>query len=221
MGFSLVTQGLLRSHLPNGVVWAPLIGNLGYTIGFLIVILGRQQLFTENTVTPIIALLARRDLPTLLRTVRLWIIVLLANLIGAAIFAWVVANTNIFSEEARRSFAELGNEAARPGGVTIFLRAIFAGWLIALMVWMLPGTRASEVLIILVMTYIVGLAALSHVIAGSVEVLYAVANGDISFLHYLRYLGPTLAGNIVGGVLLVAVLNHAQVISGMDSRRSK
>ena len=56
MGFSLVAEGLLRSHLPDAP-WRPLITKLGYSVGFLMVVLGRQQLFTENTLTPILPLL--------------------------------------------------------------------------------------------------------------------------------------------------------------------
>jgi formate/nitrite transporter FocA (FNT family) len=220
MGFSVVTQGLLRSHLPDAA-WRPLVTNFGYTIGFLIVVLGHQQLFTENTVTPIISVLARRDVRTLVRTLRLWLIVLVANLVGAAIFATVIAHTAIFHDDVRQNFAQIGREAAQGGAWTIFLRAIFAGWLIALMVWMLPGTRASEALIIIIMTYVVGLAGLAHVVVGSVEVLYTVANGDFSVAHYFAYLAPTVAGNIVGGVLLVAALNHAQVASGERGKRGR
>src|SRR3954465_14593220 len=70
MGFSLVAEGLLRAHLPDKP-WRPLGVKLGYSIGFLIVILGRQQLFTENTLTPVLPLLRRKDLPTLSNMLRL------------------------------------------------------------------------------------------------------------------------------------------------------
>src|SRR5947209_8352377 len=85
MGFSLVTQGLLHAYLP-AAAWTPLVDNLGYSVGFLIVVLGRQQLFTENTVTAILPLLAHPNLSTFLRIVRLWAVVLLANLLGAFLF---------------------------------------------------------------------------------------------------------------------------------------
>ena len=81
-GFSLVAEGLLRSHLPDQP-WRPLICKLGYPLGFLIVILGKQQLFTENTLTPIIPLMTRRDMETFVKVLRLWAVVLMSNLIGA------------------------------------------------------------------------------------------------------------------------------------------
>src|SRR3954467_3099029 len=95
MGFSMVTEALLRTYLPEAP-WRPLIVRLGYAVGFLIVVLGRQQLFTENTLTPILPLLARKNMETLMQVLRLWIVVLVSNLLGAFLFAWVIAHTPVF-----------------------------------------------------------------------------------------------------------------------------
>ncbi len=214
MGFSLVAQGLLRAGLPDAP-WRPLVANFGYSIGFLIVILGRQQLFTENTLTVILPLLARRSRLVLWRVVRLWVVVLAANLAGALVFAWVVGNTEVFRAAPRQAFNELGHEALSGGFGTVVLRGIFAGWLIALMVWLLPAAEAARVHIVIIVTYLVGLAGLAHIIAGSIEVLYLVTTGDASVVDFLgRFMLPTLLGNIIGGVSLVAALNHAQVVAG-------
>ncbi len=214
MGFSLVAQGLLRAGLPDAP-WRPLVANFGYSIGFLIVILGRQQLFTENTLTVILPLLARRTRGVFWRVARLWVVVLAANLAGALVFAWVVGNTEVFRAAPRQAFHELGRDALSGGFGTIVLRGIFAGWLIALMVWLLPAAEAARVHIIIIVTYLVGLAGLAHIIAGSIEVLFLVTTGDASVLDFLgRFMLPTLLGNIIGGVSLVAALNHAQVVAG-------
>ncbi len=101
MGFSLVVQALLQSRLPD-TSWRPLIVKLGYSLGFLIVIIGRQQLFTENTLTAIIPLLARRNLETFVSVLKLWAVVLTANLTGAHLFAWVVGNTPMFKPRRLR-----------------------------------------------------------------------------------------------------------------------
>ncbi len=214
MGFSLVGEGLLRAHLPDAP-WRPLIAKLGYSLGFLVVILGRQQLFTENTLTGIIPLLARRNLGTFGNVMRLWFVVLAANLTGAAIFAWVLGNTSIFDPDIQQAFNDLGREAMRMGFGTTLLRGVFAGWLIALMVWMLPVAHSSRFVTVVVITYVVALGRFPHIIAGSVEVLYLVGTGQIAAEHYLAaYMAPTLIGNIIGGVSLVSVVNHAQVVSG-------
>ena len=218
MGFSMISQGLLQSHLPDAP-WRPLITNLGYSVGFLVVILGRQQLFTENTLTVILPLLARRDGATLLGVGRLWSIVLIANLMGALAIAWVIGNTSIFTPDVRGAFSMIGAAALSGGPSTIFLRGIFAGWLIALTVWMLPAAEGSRPVIIIAMTYLVGLGGFAHVIAGSVEVLYVVAtSGAVTWIEYFRdFLLPALGGNIVGGVSLVALFNHAQVVTERNS----
>jgi formate-nitrite transporter family protein len=214
MGFSMISQGLLQAHLPDAP-WRPLITNLGYSAGFLVVILGRQQLFTENTLTVILPLLARRSVATLVGVGRLWAVVLAANLIGALAIAWLIGNTNIFEPPVRVSFAAIGATQVAAKPATIFLRGIFAGWLIALTVWMLPAAEGSRPLIIIAMTYLVGLGGFAHVIAGSVEVLYVViTGGPVHWSDYVvDFLFPALGGNIIGGVSLVALLNHAQVVT--------
>lgn len=213
MGFSMVSEGLLQNHLPDAE-WRPLVSKFGYSIGFLIVILGRQQLFTENTLTVILPLLLRKDLKTLFCVARLWTTVFLANVVGAFIFAYVIAHTNIFSEDVRHTFTEIGREAMMGDWTTIFLRAIFAGWLIALMVWLLPAAETARVWIIIIMTYWVALGGYAHIIAGSVETFFAALNGAADWSSVFgNWMLPTLLGNIIGGTSLVAVLAHAQVVN--------
>ena len=214
MGFILVAEGLLRSHLPDAS-WRPLVAKLGYTIGFLMVMLGSQHLYTENTLTPIVPLLTRKSGEMLGRVLRLWAIVLVTNLIGTIVFAWVVARTTLFDPDVHVALLGLANEAMRGDFATTLLRAIFAGWLIALMVWMLPGSKGGQFAVIVVMTYLVGVAGLAHIIAGSTEVAYLVARGTATWGDYFgRFIAPTLIGNTLGGVTLVAALNHAQVVGG-------
>ena len=218
MGFSLVATGLIRAALP-ATAWRPLLENLGYTLGFLIVILGRQQLFTENTVTAIVPLLDdpnKRD--TLLRVARLWIVVLATNVLGALLFALGLAHTDAFAPEAKAAFLELGRQALSYDFLTILVKGIFAGWLIALMVWLLPAAERSRVSVIIIITYIVGVAGLSHIIAGSVEALYAVITGAATWGHYfVGFLVPVFIGNSIGGVLLVSILNYGQVAPEADA----
>jgi formate/nitrite transporter FocA (FNT family) len=143
MGFSLVAQGLIHSYL-SGVAWGPLLDNFGYSVGFLIVVLGRQQLFTENTLTVILPLLAHPNLHTLWKVIRLWTVVLVANLVGTLAFAFILGHTSLFPAEIQRSFTEIAQHSLRGGfGLTI-LRGVFAGWLIALMVWLLPDQPITK-----------------------------------------------------------------------------
>ena len=218
MGFSFVAQGLLRAYLPDAT-WRPLISNLGYPVGFLLVVIGRQQLFTENTLTAIIPLLSERTLSTLLSVLRLWVIVLAANLVGAHIFAWAAADTTFLKPEVQKALSEIATQAANVSFGSAIWRGIFAGWLIAMMVWMNAASETGRVPIILILTYLVSLAGLTHIIAGSVDVLYLVMLGERSWFAYLAgYMAPTLLGNILGGVALVSALNHAQVVAGFNNK---
>jgi formate/nitrite transporter FocA (FNT family) len=217
MGFSLVGTGVLEAYTPD-TLWRPLVGNLGYTFGFLIVVLGRQQLFTENTLTAMLPVLDDPDkVKKLLQMLRLWGIVLLTNLVGAAIFAYVCAHTATFPPSIRAEFLKLGLAALHPTFGEIVWRGVLAGWLIALMVWLLPGAQSQRLWVIVLITWLVGAAGLSHVIAGSVEALYAVSAGAWPWTAYVtNYLIPVFIGNCIGGVGLVAILNYGQVIPAAD-----
>jgi formate/nitrite transporter FocA (FNT family) len=212
MGFSLVVTGLLRANLPNEP-WRPLIENFGYTVGFVIVVLGRQQLFTENTVTAVLPLLDNPERgKTLVKVARLWVTVLLANIAGAAIFATAVAHSAMFPHGTQAAFVALAHESIAPGFLGVLTRGVFAGWLIALMVWLLPAADTQKLWVILLITYIVGMAGFSHVVAGSVEVFYGVAAGAIPLTAYFAgFLVPVFIGNALGGILLVSLLNYGQV----------
>jgi len=217
MGFSLVAEGLLRSYLPE-THWRPLIAKLGYPFGFLIVVIGRQQLYTENTLTAMLPFMHAPSSEKLRKLLRLWAVVLVANLIGALIFAWVAGKTGAFRPEFKAAFSAIGREAQEGSFWMLMLRGVFAGWLIALMAWLIPASsRTSEVAIIVALAYVVGLAGLPHIIAGSVEVLYTISTGETSWGAYLgHYMLPTLIGNTIGGVALVAWLNHAQVANDSE-----
>lgn len=213
MGFSLIGEGLLRAHIPDAI-WRPLIAKLGYSFGFVLVVMGRQQLFTENTLTAVLPLLNNRDRKTVWRALRLWAVVFAANLAGAVVIAWVLGNTGVFPPEVRNAFAQNGWEALNTTFGLAVLRGIFAGWLIAFMVWMLPAAEAFRLVVIVGLTWIIGVAGFPHIIAGSIETLFLVTTGAASWQLYLAgYMLPVLLGNILGGVSLVAALNHAQVVA--------
>jgi formate-nitrite transporter family protein len=213
MAFSLITEGLLRSKIPD-VPWRPLIAKFGYSMGFVFVILGRQQLFTENTLTPMLPLFHKRDGETLFRVARLWAVVLAANLIGALAMAWVLSGTSMFPADVRTAFLDIGREAMAASFGTILLRGIFAGWVIALLVWVLPFAETARFFVIVTLTWVIAVGGFSHVIAGAVEVIFVALSGGAPWGQAVwGYIVPALIGNILGGVSLVAVLNHAQVVS--------
>ncbi len=218
MGFSLVGEGVLHAALPDAP-WRPLVAKLGYSLGFLFVILGRQQLFTENTLLVILPFLARPGLGPLRRVARVWGLVLAGNVAGALAFAASLRLGAVVSPELHRAFSEIGHRALAPGPAGVLVRAIYGGWLIALMVWLLPAARSARFFVIVAVTWLVGAGEFSHSIAGSVEVLYLAVTGQIGIGTFAGgFLVPALVGNSLGGVALVAALNHAQVVAGHAER---
>jgi len=155
--------------------------------------------------------MTRKNLETALNVGRLWSVVLAANLIGAGIFAWACTYPGAFAQPLRAAFVEIGRESMNHDATAIFVRAIFGGWLIALMVWLLPYAETARVAVIVIVTYVIGVAGFSHIIAGSVESMHLAVIGEKSWFDYLfGFMVPTLIGNTVGGVSLVAALAHAQ-----------
>jgi formate/nitrite transporter FocA (FNT family) len=214
MGLSLVAEGALHAVLPHTPAFG-LVSSFGYSLGFLAVILGRQQLFTENTLTPILVLMDRWDVKTILNVSRLWITVLLSNLVGCAIIAYALAKTDAVDATMKESFFTLARESMQPSFALILWRGVFAGWIIALLVWLLPFAESGRFWVIVMLTYFIGAAHFSHVIVGSVEAYVLAAKGEVTWLYALQhYTLASLIGNILGGVSIVAAINHAQVVSG-------
>ncbi|HEU5077664.1 MAG TPA: formate/nitrite transporter family protein [Opitutaceae bacterium] len=212
MGASTIAEAALHARLGEGT-WTMLVSKFGYCVGFLVVILGRQQLFTENTLTPILPLLDKNSSATFWKVARLWGIVLLTNLIGAAVVALFLTKAPVLEESIRVELLKLGEITVRPDFITIACRGVLAGWLIALLVWLLPFAEAGRVWIIIILTYVIGIAGFSHVIAGSIEVFALAWAERLSWVQaFIGFIIPALIGNIIGGVALVASINHAQVV---------
>ncbi|MGE3529946.1 MAG: formate/nitrite transporter family protein [Methyloceanibacter sp.] len=216
IGFSLLSQAMLTAYLPN-VPGAAIIEDLGYSVGFLIVILSRQQLFTENTLTAVLPVMARRQWHWLWVMLRLWGIVLAANVVGCLLFAAFLAYTSALPAEIAVAVRELSQHLLANSPVEMFVKGIVAGWLIASLVWMLPSAEGTEIFVITLITYLIALGGFTHIVAGSAEALYLWLTGYESLARVVfGFFLPTLAGNLVGGTVLFAVLSYAQVREEID-----
>lgn len=188
-----------------------------YPIGFLIVILGRAQLFTENTVTPVTVVLTDGSrLPDMLR---LWVVILAANLAGTVVFALAVAYGNVLPPPALENLLGYVEEKTAYGFWTVVLKAIFGGWLVALIAWLVAASRdtISQAFFIYVLAFLIPAAGLVHCVAGSSEVLVSVFQGATGWGQYLfGFLVPTTLGNVIGGLFLVTLLNYGQVIGSKE-----
>jgi formate-nitrite transporter family protein len=212
MGFSLLAQGALQRHLPASG-WRELITALGYPVGFLMVVLSRQQLFTENTITVVVPLLARPSVGKLGLAARMWVIVLACNVVGTALFSLFAGLTQAVPPTIQSSMVEVSRAAVLHPPLELGLGAIVAGYLMAAMVWLVTSAGSAQVVIVTVMTYLIGIGGFGHIVAGTSESVLLVAHGELSWAAALTSFGlPVLLGNIVGGTLLFALLSHAQVM---------
>lgn len=220
MTLSLVAMGAFAAHVPD-TPWRPLIVDLGYPLGYLIVILGRQQLFTENTLTPLLPILSRPTPDRIARVAMLWAIVLVFNVIGALGGAAFLAFSHPMNPLAEGPMVQFGVALMQHDVLTRFAQAIFAGWLIALMVWLLPLAETAGPFVIVAITYFVGIGEFAHIVAGSVEVFYAAWSGALPWSSYPAFFIPTLLGNVLGGVAFVTLIGFAQIVGNAQTSRKE
>jgi formate/nitrite transporter FocA (FNT family) len=219
MGASLLAKGIFHVQL-EGIPGGFLLENLGYTFGFIIVIMARQQLFTENTVTAVLPVMQNPSWKNMGLLGRLWGVVLLGNLVGTAVAAFAFEYMPIFDEPTRDAFVKIGMDVMKNTPLEMFSNAIISGWIIATMVWMFPAAGASKLVVIILMTWLIALGDTTHIVVGAVEIFYLVFNGTLHWSEFLwPFALPTLAGNICGGTFIFALLSHAQIRNDMSTAR--
>ncbi|RJY22896.1 Transporter [Pseudomonas syringae pv. antirrhini] len=217
MGLSLMAMGLLKSRL-EGIPGSHVISSLGYSAGFLAVILARQQLFTENTITAVLPVMSKLNLANIGRLLRLWAVVLTGNLAGTLLVAYVMLNLPIFDTSTDKAFLEIGRKVMENDLGQMFSKGIVSGWMIATMVWMIASMENAKIAIIVLITYLMALGDFTHIVVGSAEVSYLVFAGEIAWKDFwFAFAGPTLAGNIIGGSFIFALISHAQIRSEKDT----
>jgi formate/nitrite transporter FocA (FNT family) len=204
LGISTVTAAL--GHSPS----AQFVAYLLYPLGFMAVILGRSQLFTENTLYPVALILAERR--HFLGTLRLWSVVFPTNIAGALLFALLCARTGALQPQILSAMTQFGITAASVPWSHVFWSGVVGGWIIAMVAWLVSGSHSitGSVALIWSLTFIVGLGHFAHCVATSGEILAAVLSNQLSALSYLKWLLPATCGNILGGVLLVTLLEYGQ-----------
>ena len=209
MGLTGLSVSILLSMI-GGTPAGRIASFLFYPLGFMVVILGRSQLFTENTLYPVALMLAEKR--HYLNTLRLWSIVFPANIAGALLFALLAVKTGALRPEYLAELTKLGVEAQAVGASHVFWSGVVGGWIIATVAWLVSASHSitGSVMLIWTMTFIVGLGHFAHCIATSGEMLSAVLDGQLHALQFLRWLLPATLGNVTGGVLLVTLLEYGQ-----------
>ncbi|WP_129115886.1 formate/nitrite transporter family protein [Halegenticoccus tardaugens] len=182
-----------------------------YPVGFIYIILGHYQLYTENTLPPVALVLARlASVPLLLRV---WGIVLVGNLFGAVIGAYLLVHGHVLSPEGTQAGAHFARSGLKHGWWVVFNRAVFAGWLVAGVVWLDHAARdtVSRLIMIYIVFYMIAAAELYHVITTACEVFYFLFVTDLeTFTVFSEFWLPVFLGNTIGGVFLVTLVNYAQ-----------
>jgi len=208
---SILGKSLIARDLPEAG-WTPLVTSVGYTLGFLVVILGRLQLFTESTLSAVIPVATHSSLGNLARLLRLWALVLGTNLLGTLLIAGLVHYRLIGSPEGGAAMLETSRELLTHDFWATLRLGIPAGFLIAAVPWALPSSRGQEFWVVFVLTYFIALGGFAHVVAGSGEAWLLAFAGEVSFAQALvGLILPALIGNVIGGTGLFALLAHAQV----------
>jgi formate-nitrite transporter family protein len=208
---SVLGQGLLESRLPQAS-WSPLVASMGYTLGFVIVVLGSLQLFTESTLSAVLPVATHPSPHNLSRLLRLWGLVFAANMVGTLFIAGLNNYGLIGSPEQRDAMLTLSRKLLDHDWFETVKLAIPAGFLIAAVPWVLPSSRGQQFLIVFFLTYFIALGGFAHVVAGSGEAWLLAFAGETTFAYaLLGIMLPALLGNIVGGTGLFALLAHAQV----------
>ncbi len=213
MGLTGLGVASAMAALPD-VPTRQFLAYLIYPIGFTAVIIGRAQLFTENTLYPVALILSERR--HFIDTLRLWSVVFSFNVLGAIAFGALAVLTDALSPNIHQALIQLGILASQGGFGHIFWSGVIGGWIIALVAWMVTASHwtIGQIAVIWLLTFVVGIGHFAHCIASSGEIMAAVFAGQVSFVRYLQWLGTATAGNIVGGVLIVTLLNFGQVKVG-------
>ena len=212
ISFSLLAQAILRTHLPDEA-WRPLVTSFGYSIGFVMVVLSRQQLFTENTVTVVLPVMADFNMKNLRGLARMWTIVFLANMAGTLFAALFCTFTPVLTPELRDGMIAVSGQLLEHSWLATAFMAVGAGFLMAAMVWLLPGAEGAQFYVVVAMTWLIAAGGFTHVVAGSLEAFMLALNGGLGFWAMLGdFFVPVLIGNIIGGTALFALLAYAQVM---------
>lgn len=208
---SIIAEASIAMRLP-AAPWRELVVGLGYPVGFVLVILGNLQLFTENTVTAVLPVATHPTARNVGRLLRLWALVFAANMAGTLLVAVLMAYRVVLSAEQLTAAVHLAHTALDHPAAEVLLLGMPAGFLVASIAWILPNARGSEFWVVVLVTYAIAIGGFSHVVAGSGEAWLLVFSGQASLGSAVGgFILPALAGNIVGGTGLFAVLAHGQV----------
>lgn len=220
IGFSVFLMAVVRTMLAGRVADEGLhfLNANMYAVGFIFVVLGRSELFTEQTTLAVLPVLRGRAKVGAL--FRLWGLVFVANQAGAAVFAGLLVLTGpALGVIEPAALGEIARPVVAPSGPVIFASALFAGWLMGLVSWLVAASRdtISQIVLVWLITTVIGIGRLHHVVVGSVEVLAGLFAGQgVSVGDFFHFLFWTTLGNALGGSIFVAIIKYNVAMRGKD-----
>lgn len=215
---SILAEGILHTIFSNHPYQGP-IENMGYTIGFILVILGRIQLFTENTITVVLPVLKDKSLSLFGCAARLWAVVFAANLVGTFFVALLTTHGGTVPPEYVEGMKAISHHFAEYSWVEALRYGAPAGFFIAAVVWMLPSSEGFEIFVIFLFTYLIAMGGFTHVVAGSNEAFILWLSGDITAAKcWFGLILPSFVGNVIGGTGLFALLAYGQVKAEIEQQ---
>ncbi|HTR64951.1 MAG TPA: formate/nitrite transporter family protein [Terriglobales bacterium] len=189
-----------------------------YAVGYILVIMGRSELFTEHTTRSVYPVL--HGDASLLALARLWCIVYLSNLAGCAAFAKVITvigpPLNVVQPW---SLGYMARNLVAHSGWVIFVSAILAGWMMGLLSWLVTAGRDSmgQIAIVALITGTIGICHLPHCVVGTTEVLAGyLAHQGITFQQFTQFLFWATLGNACGGIVFVALIKYGHVMNAVQ-----
>ena len=213
-----VMVSLINGQLPRPIS-AILVASM-HTVGFIFVVLGRSELFTEHTTRAVYPVLTGHARVTSL--FRLWSLVYVANLVGTAVFSKIATvigpRLGIID---RHAFAELAAGSSGQVWWVLMTSGILAGWLMGLLSWLVTAARdtISQVVLVYLITFAIALCRLDHAVLGSGHLLAAYFSGTgVSMRTFVFFLVWSTIGNAIGGVFFVAILKYGHVVRGGAER---
>lgn len=220
LSLSLLSQAILQTHIPDSP-WRPLVTALGYTVGFLVAVMARHQLFTENTITAVLPVAAQPSLKNFAKTGRLWAVVLAANFVGTFLAALFYVFTQAVPPEVKAAMVEIAAHSMAAPPLVQLIKAVAAGFIIATMVWLLPSAQTAQLHVVILMTWLIAAGEFAHIVAGSLEAFMLVLEGRMAVGDMLTgFVAPVLTGNIIGGTVLFSLLSYGQVAKEMGGGKT-
>jgi formate/nitrite transporter FocA (FNT family) len=217
---AVVSAGL-HEALPEET--AHVLASLTFGVGFAFITLGRAELFTENFLIPVSAVFAGRV--SVGPLIRMWIVTLLLNVAGLALFAALFSVSGVLKPQTLHSAGVLADTLGDRGALAALLSGIAAGTVMTLFTWVVSAaeTGSARIVASLIVGFVLAAPSLNHAIVGFGEMAFGIISGTAkaTWGDLAVNFALAVAGNLIGGLGLVFGTRLAQVRGEPDSESGR